>query len=149
LDFALTVTGQDRARGRVVVQPVPDPAEDDGRLISSLILQQVGKAIEQNYSRAQIVTFLSESGVPLGDLPAVAVDNRIDTVHNVLVALDQWGAEGRRILRSFIGRWLDDRLHSGPDPELRGILIEQLARQGWRVGIRRKSTGEVRASWSG
>jgi hypothetical protein len=33
----------------------------------------------------------------------------------------------RRIRRSFIGRWLDDRLHCGPDPEIRATLIEQLA----------------------
>ena len=37
------------------------------------------------------------------------------------------------MLRRFIGRWLDDRLLSGPDAELRARLIEQLARQGWRV----------------
>jgi uncharacterized protein (TIGR02391 family) len=36
-------------------------------------------------------------------------------------------------VRRFIGRWLDDRLLSGPDAELRARLIEQLARQGWRV----------------
>ena len=35
--------------------------------------------------------------------------------------------------RRFIGRWLDDQLLSGPDAELRARLIEQLARQGWRV----------------
>ncbi len=37
------------------------------------------------------------------------------------------------MVRRFIGRWLDDRLLSGPDAELRALLIEQLARQGWRV----------------
>lgn len=30
-DFALTPEGQDRARGRIVVQEPPDPSEDDGR----------------------------------------------------------------------------------------------------------------------
>ena len=35
--------------------------------------------------------------------------------------------------RRFLGRWLDDCLLSGPDAELRAALIEQLARQGWRV----------------
>jgi uncharacterized protein (TIGR02391 family) len=37
------------------------------------------------------------------------------------------------MVRRFIGRWLDDRLLTGPDAELRARLIEQLARQGWRV----------------
>lgn len=36
-------------------------------------------------------------------------------------------------MRQFVGRWLDDQLLSGPDAELRAQLIEQLARQGWRV----------------
>ena len=36
-DFALTVEGQDRARGRIVARPHPDPGEDDGRPISNLI----------------------------------------------------------------------------------------------------------------
>jgi uncharacterized protein (TIGR02391 family) len=37
------------------------------------------------------------------------------------------------MVRQFVGRWLDDQLLSGPDAELRAQLIEQLARQGWRV----------------
>lgn len=37
------------------------------------------------------------------------------------------------MVRQFVGRWLDDQLLSGPDVELRAQLIEQLARQGWRV----------------
>jgi uncharacterized protein (TIGR02391 family) len=36
-------------------------------------------------------------------------------------------------VRRFIGRWLDDRLLTAPDVELRATLIEQLARRGWRV----------------
>jgi hypothetical protein len=44
-DFALTVAGQDRARGQMVVQPLPDPAEDDGRKLSNLILNELSAAI--------------------------------------------------------------------------------------------------------
>jgi len=51
----------------------------------------------------------------------------------VLIGLDQWGSEGRRILRTFIGSWLDDRLISGPTDELRAELVEKLARRGWYV----------------
>lgn len=32
----------------------------------------------------------------------------------VLRALNDWGSEGRRILRGLLGRWLDDHLVSGP-----------------------------------
>jgi uncharacterized protein (TIGR02391 family) len=141
-NFALTVSGQDRARGTRIVLPLPDPDEDDGRPISSLILQQVGEAIEANYSREQLVTFLRESEVPIDDLPALPANGRIDTVHSVLIALDQWGSEGRRALRCFVGSWLDDRLVSGPGDELRSSLIEQLARQGWYVQDGRLVIGE-------
>ncbi len=54
-------------------------------------------------------------------------------VYGVLIGLDQWASEGRRILRSFIGSWLDDRLISGPTNELRNDLVEKLARRGWYV----------------
>src|ERR1700730_10172992 len=107
-DFALTVAGQDRARGRVVVQPLPDPAEDDGRLISTLILQRVAEAIDKEYSEGQAVTFLEESGALFPELPQDR--ERAGQAEEVLLALNEWGSEGRRILRSFLGRWLDDRL---------------------------------------
>jgi hypothetical protein len=68
-DFALTVPGQDRARGRVVVQPPSDPAEDNGNLISDLILQQIAEAIDHQYSEGQAVTFLMEAGALILDLP--------------------------------------------------------------------------------
>jgi len=54
-------------------------------------------------------------------------------VCGVLFGLDQWGLEGRRILRRFIGSWLDDRLNSGPPDDLRTTLVEKFARQGWYV----------------
>ena len=38
--FALTVEGQDRARGRMIGRPEPQPGEDNGRPISDLILRQ-------------------------------------------------------------------------------------------------------------
>lgn len=132
-DFALTVTGQDRARGIRIIERLPDPDEDDKRPISRLLLEQIAEAIEGNYTREQLVTFLDESGVPLDQLPMSPTAGRIDTVYSVLAALDEWGSEGRRILRRFIGSWLDDRLLSGPGDELRGHLIEQFTRQGWYV----------------
>jgi hypothetical protein len=139
--FTLTVAGQDRARGRVVFQPPPDPSEDDGRPISRLILKQVAAAIEDQYGPDQIPQFLREAGIPLDRVPVPAGTSE-DTVYAVLAALDRWGSEGRRTLRSFLGRWLDDRLHTGPDNDLRGTLVEQLARQGWYVDEDRLVIGD-------
>jgi uncharacterized protein (TIGR02391 family) len=136
--FALTVKGQDRARGIRVVQPLPNPAEDDGRAISALILQQIASVIAKEYTPRQILVFLREGGAPLDRLPLPAETPEVSSdpgsfVYGVLIGLDQWGSEGRRILREFIGSWLDDRLNSGPPDELRIDLIEKLARRGWYV----------------
>jgi uncharacterized protein (TIGR02391 family) len=131
-DFALTVTGQDRARGRVVVQPLPDPDEDDGRQLSNLILRQVAAAITEQYAPDEVITFLAEEGIPPQQMVLPEGTDPGDA-HALLATLWRWGSEGRRMLRQFLGRWLDDCLLSGPDAELRAILIEQLARQGWRV----------------
>jgi len=136
--FALTVKGQDRARGIRVVQPLPNPDEDDDRPIPALVLQQIAYAIAEEYTPQQIPVFLDEVGVPLDRVPfpEQTPDVRGDPgnfVCGVLAGLDQWGSEGRRILRDFIGSWLDDRFISGPTEELRADLVEKLARRGWYV----------------
>jgi uncharacterized protein (TIGR02391 family) len=137
-NFALKVKGQDRARGIRVVQHLPNPDEDDGRPISSLILGQISAAIAEQYRPEQILAFLKEGGLPLDRLPLPERTPDIETdrggfVYGVLVGLDLWWSEGRRTLRSFVGAWLDDRMISGPTDELRRTLVEQLARQGWYV----------------
>jgi uncharacterized protein (TIGR02391 family) len=131
-DFALTVQGQDRARGRAVVQPPPDPSEDDGRQLSDLILRQIADAITQQYAPDEVVEFLGDEGIPPTQL-ALPDGTGAEDTYSVLAALWRWGSEGRRLFRQFVGRWLDDQLLSGPDAELRAQLIEQLARQGWRI----------------
>jgi len=131
-DFALTVTGQDRARGRMLALPVPDPAEDDGRPVSDLIIRQVAAAIAEEYAPDEVAAFLAEEGIPPAQMPLPDGAHPGDP-HTVLAALWRWGSESRRMTRRFLGRWLDDCLLSGPDAELRARLIEQLARQGWRV----------------
>ncbi|WP_432830513.1 hypothetical protein [Dactylosporangium sp. CA-092794] len=155
--FALTTAGQDRARGRLVLQPAPDPDEDDGRAVSRLVCKQVAASIESEYRLDQIPLFLEDAGIPLGRIPLGRIPlgriplgriplgriplgriplsdgARRDDVNAILEALDQWGSEGRRIMRGFLGRWLDDQLHTGPDDEVRVAITEQLARQGWFV----------------
>jgi uncharacterized protein (TIGR02391 family) len=137
-NFALTVKGQDRSRGIRVVQPLPDPAEDDSRPIPALVLQQIAYAIAEEYTPQQILVFLDEAAIPLDRLPRPeqTPDVRGDPggfVCAVLIGLDLWGSEGRRVLRSFVGSWLDDRFISGPTDELRDELTEKLARRGWYV----------------
>jgi uncharacterized protein (TIGR02391 family) len=131
-DFALTVEGQDRTRGRIVLQPLPDPDDDDGRKLSDLILREVAAAITEQYAPDEVADFLAEEGIAPEEL-ALPDGIAAGDAHAILAALWRWGSEGRRLVRRFIGRWLDDRLLSGPDAELRAQLIEQLARQGWRV----------------
>ncbi len=121
-----------------MVQPLPNPNEDDARPISGLILQQIAYAIAEEYTPQQALVYLDEAGIPLDRLalPEETPDVRGDAggfVCGVLIGLDQWGSEGRRILRSFIGSWLDDRFISGPTDELRDDLVEKLARGGWYV----------------
>lgn len=131
-DFALTVAGQDRARGQVVVQPLPDPSDDDGRQLSNLILKKVAAAITEQYAPDEVADFLRDEGVPPQELPLPTGTCEGDA-YVILTTLWRWGSQGRRLARLFLGRWLDDQLMTGPDAELRAELIELLARQGWRV----------------
>jgi uncharacterized protein (TIGR02391 family) len=130
--LALTPAGQDRARNRVVVLPPPDPDEDDGHDLSDLILRRIARAITEEYALDQRVVFLGEQGIPPGWL-ALPEGTAESDVHTALAATWRAGSEGRRLIRHFLGRWLDDQLITGPDAELRATLIEQLARQGWQV----------------
>jgi uncharacterized protein (TIGR02391 family) len=131
-DIGLTIQGRDRARGRMLAQPLPDSKEDVGGRISNRVFRQIAEAITSEYSPADAADFIGEEGIPppILELPE---GTEAGDVYTILTTLWAWGAEGRRLNRRFIGRWLDDRLDIGPDPELRARLIEQLARQGWRV----------------
>ena len=131
-DLALTAAGQDRARNRVVVLPPPDPGEDDGHDLSDLILRKAAEAMAREYAPGQVITFLGEQGLPPEWLP---LPDEMDPgdARAVLAAAWRAGSMGRRLVRRFLGRWLDGQLITGPDGELRADLIEQLARQGWQI----------------
>ena len=92
--------------------PLPDPGEDDGHLISHLVLGQVAEEIEHQYSREQAVVFLEESASTwthprTGRFPAAGVAD-------VLSALERLGgSDSRRVLRGFLGRWLTGQLRLG------------------------------------
>lgn len=93
--FALTVEGQDRARGRMVVQPLPDPAEDDGRKLSNLILKEVAAAITVEYAPDKEAEFLAEEGIPPREL---ALPNGVAAgdAHEILAAVWRWGSTSPR-----------------------------------------------------
>jgi uncharacterized protein (TIGR02391 family) len=131
-DLALTPSGQDRARGRIVALPPPDPDEDDGHDLSDLILRQAAKAIDHEYAPDQAAVFLAEQGIPPEWLHGEDEQTKGD-VHSALALTWRSGSMGRRLVRLFLGRWLAGELITGPDAELRAMLIEQLARQGWQV----------------
>jgi uncharacterized protein (TIGR02391 family) len=131
-EITLTTAGRDRARGRVVFQPLPDAAEDDDRKISDLIFRRIADAIEEQYVPADAATFLADEGIPPPPLALPGSPEECD-VYAVLTNVWRLGSEGRRTIRRFIGRWLDDLLLIGPDVEVRALLIDQLARQGWSV----------------
>jgi uncharacterized protein (TIGR02391 family) len=132
-NFALTVAGQDRARGRKIVQNLPDSKEDDGRPLSKLILRQIAAAITAEYSPDQIAIFLRESNLWPDGLLLPDNVNQDDPLAMFAYLEQQLGSEGRRSLRGFLGRWLEGSLLFGPTSQLRAALVEQLGRQGWFV----------------
>jgi hypothetical protein len=64
-NFALTVSGQDRARGRVIVTPLPDPAEDDGRSIGKTVMRTLVDELSDEYEQGELRDFFLDSGLPL------------------------------------------------------------------------------------
>jgi hypothetical protein len=138
-DLALTPAGQDRARGQVVVQPPPDPDEDDGHQLSDLILRQVADSITFQLDLVQAAMLLGEEGLPPEWLDEVLGDPPPDLaapggVRNTLAfTWHAGGWEGRRLVRRFLGRWIDQQLYTGPDADEQADLITKLARQGWQL----------------
>jgi len=131
-EITLTTAGRDRAKGRVVFQPLPDVADDNGGKISDLIFRRIADAIEEQYIPADVATFLADEGIPP---PPLELPGRPEECDAYAVLTNVWrlGSEGRRTIRRFVGRWLDDLLLIGPDVEVRALVIDQLARQGWSV----------------
>lgn len=141
-DLDITSAGRDRAEGREFRRPPPDPAEDDGRMIQSSTLEDVARVVGDAYTGAQLERFLEESAVPREWIPPFEGGTKWVYVHGVLVALAEGGTAQRRAVRQFLGAWLDNRLHSGPDAETRDRLARDFARQGWFVREGRLVSGE-------
>lgn len=141
-EIQLTPFGRDRAIGRIVHVPPPDPSEDDGRTIAALTLEEISRAIAEQYTNAQLEVFLVESGIDRNDL-AGEVQPSWAFVQSTLLGLLEGGSARRRVLRRFLGAWLSDELHTGPRTvEQRDHLLTDLARQGWHLRNGRLVAGD-------
>jgi len=130
-EIRLTLDGRDRARGRVILAPLPDPDQDDGRPIAGMTLEEIARAIGDTYLASQLSRFLLDSGVP-GDYLETSVDgNKWEYVLSVLERLHDGGSAARRVLRTFIGAWLSNQLHTPPSDKVRRRILAQLGQQGW------------------
>lgn len=141
-NIKLTLAGRDRARGRVIQTELPDPDEDDGRIITGLTLEEIARSIGDTYTAAQLPRYLRESDIPAEALPPSVTGDKWQYVFHVFSALHEGGSATRRSLRKFIGGWLDGRYHAPPTPEVRKRIVALLGQQGWHVRDGRLVIGE-------
>lgn len=141
-DLRLTLSGRDRARGRMFQRPLPDPEEDDDRPITAITLEEIARQIGDTYSGSQLPRYLSDSGIPAEFIPAEVTGSKWAYVMDVFEALHDGGSAARRALREFIGAWLQGRLHAPPPPEVRERITALLGGQGWHVVDNKLVIGE-------
>lgn len=141
-DLRLTLPGRDRARGREILRPLPDPDEDDDRPITGMTLEEVARVIGETYTATQLPRYLRESGIAERFIPAEAHGNKWEYVLGVFEALHDGGSAARRSLRQFIGGWLEGRYHTPPRADVRRRIVALLAAQGWHVTDGRLVIGE-------
>jgi uncharacterized protein (TIGR02391 family) len=140
-DFALTLSGRDRARGRLIEVPPPEADEDDGRPVGLMTVEAIARGIGDAYTGEQLPRFLEDSGLPREAIPPFE-GTKWRYVADVLTTLLGGGAAARRSAREFLGSWLDHRLHSGPTRDDQARLLSDLARQGWHIRDGRLVIGE-------
>lgn len=141
-DVRLKLDGRDRARGREIRRPPPDPGEDDDRPITGMTLEEIARAIGDTYNAAELPRYLRESGIGDQFIPTEAAGNNWEYVLGVLEALHDGGSAARRALRQFIGGWLEGRYHTPPRADVRKRVVALLAAQGWHVDDGRLVIGE-------
>lgn len=132
-ELRLTIAGRDRARGRIILKPLPEPEEDDDRIITGMTLEEIARALADVYTETQLPRYLADSGIPPEFLVAEANQGKWEYVIWVLERLLEAGSAARRVAREFIGGWLDGRHHVPPRPEVRGRIVAFLAQEGWHV----------------
>lgn len=133
--FELTSSGRDRACGRVVLEGLPDPGQDDGRPIPALVLDRFARVIAAYYTAPQLATFLYDSGLSddrFGQ-PLDSEEGKVTYLNALLGLIESGTPELRRALRSLLGRLLSGGLDLVPSADEREELTEVLARAGWYV----------------
>jgi len=103
-NIKLTLAGRDRARGRLIQVELPDPDEDDNRIITGLTMEEIARSIGATYTAAQLPRYLRESGLPAQAVPDVVSGDKWQYVFDVLESLHEGGSAARRALREFVGR---------------------------------------------
>ena len=141
-NIQLTLAGRDRARGRLIQVELPDPDEDDNRIITGLTMEEIARSIGDTYTAAQLPRYLRESGIPEGAVPEQVTEDKWQYVFRVLESLHEGGSAARRALREFIGGWLEGHFHAPPPTEVRKRITSLLAQQGWHVKDGRLVIGE-------
>lgn len=141
-DIKLTLAGRDRARGRIIQVELPDPDEDDNRIITGLTMEEIARSIGDTYTPAQLPRYLRESGIPEDAVPEVVAGDKWQYVVGVLESLHEGGSAARRALREFIGGWLEGYFHAPPPTEVRKRITSLLAQQGWSIREGRLVIGE-------
>jgi uncharacterized protein (TIGR02391 family) len=141
-DLRLTLSGRDRARGRMIQRPLPDPEEDDDRPITGMTLEEIARQIGDTYSGSQLPRYLSDSGIPQEFIPTEMMGSKWAYVLGVLESLHDGGSAARRTLREFIGGWLQGRLHAPPPPDVRERIAALLGAQGWHIDDDKLVIGE-------
>jgi hypothetical protein len=133
--FELTQEGRDHAKRPVIYESTPDPAEDDGREIRYLTLKDIANIIGHDYPTPfEVLQFFADSGISREDIDFTYISDRpVAYANHMLHAKATGTRRRRRELRSFIGAWLDDQLHTGPSDDERDRIDRDLARQGWIV----------------
>jgi uncharacterized protein (TIGR02391 family) len=141
-EIRLTFAGRDRARGRVIQRPLPDPDDDDDRPITGLTLEEIARTLGDVYTESQLPRYLQDSGIPDVFLAGEPNQAKWEYVMAVLERLHDGGSAARRTLREFIGGWLEGHHHAPPQPAIRRRITALLAQQGWHVRDSRLVIGE-------
>jgi hypothetical protein len=113
----------------------PDPHEDDGKPITRLTFERITAILAAAYEEPHLRLFLRDGGIPEEMIKPLGEDG--GGLAGVFSRFNAGEANERRVLRQFLGRWLDQQLDSGPNADQERELREDLARQGWftRDGI--------------
>ncbi|SRR5579875_1107891 len=102
-DIKLTIAGRHRAWGLVIHAELPDPDEDDSRIITGLRMQEIARSIGATHIAAQLSRYLCESGVTIEAVPDVVTGGKWQYVSDVLESLHKEGSAARRALYEFVG----------------------------------------------